>query len=318
MPGNGAYRWYDDVSMETTVRDSGGLDVTTDGAASGGPTARRLVLGSQLRRLREASGISREDAGYEIRGSGSKISRLELGRVGFKERDVADLLTLYGVSDEGERSSFLELVRQSNQPGWWHRYSDLVPSWFQDYVGLEESASRIQTYEIQFVPGLLQTEDYARAIASQGRPEAVEEEVERRVRLRMHRQRLFTQPNAPRLWAVIDESVLHRPIGGVDVLREQIDHLLEVIKLPTISLQVLPFDLGRSGAEGAFTILRFAEQEIPDIVYLEHLSGALYLDKPEDVELYSKVSHRLAVDAQTPEATRKTLQAARKALGNAS
>ncbi|WP_373690008.1 helix-turn-helix domain-containing protein [Saccharopolyspora gregorii] len=304
--------------METTVRDSGGLDVPTDGAASGGPTARRLVLGSQLRRLREASGISREDAGYEIRGSGSKISRLELGRVGFKERDVADLLTLYGVSDEGERSSFLELVRQSNQPGWWHRYSDLVPSWFQDYVGLEESASRIQTYEIQFVPGLLQTEDYARAIASQGRPEAVEEEVERRVRLRMHRQRLFTQPNAPRLWAVIDESVLHRPIGGVDVLREQIDHLLEVIKLPTISLQVLPFDLGRSGAEGAFTILRFAEQEIPDIVYLEHLSGALYLDKPEDVELYSKVSHRLAVDAHTPEATRKTLQAARKALGNAS
>lgn len=288
--------------------------MTTDGAATGGPTARRLVLGSQLRRLREASGISREDAGYEIRGSGSKISRLELGRVGFKERDVADLLTLYGVTDESERGSFLELVRQSNQPGWWHRYSDLVPSWFQDYVGLEESASRIQTYEIQFVPGLLQTETYARAISSQGRPEAVEDEVERRVRLRMHRQRLFTQPNAPRLWAVIDESVLHRPIGGVEVLREQIDHLLEVIKLPTISLQVLPLDLGRSGAEGAFTILRFAEQEIPDIVYLEHLSGALYLDKPEDVELYSKVSHRLAVDAQTPEATRKTLHAARKAL----
>ncbi|MBK0865947.1 helix-turn-helix domain-containing protein [Saccharopolyspora sp. HNM0986] len=300
--------------MGTTVRNAGGLDVTTDGAAGSGPTARRLVLGGQLRRLREASGISRDDAGYEIRGSGSKISRLELGRVGFKERDVADLLTLYGVADETERATFLEMVRQSNQPGWWHRYSDLVPSWFQDYVGLEESASRIQTYEIQFVPGLLQTEAYARAIASQGMPEAVDEEVDRRVGLRMYRQRLFNQPNAPKLWAVIDESVLHRPIGGRAVLREQIEHLLEITKLATVSLQVLPFDLGRSGAEGAFSILRFAEPEIPDIVYLEHLCGALYLDKPEDVEIYSKVSHRLAVDAQTPEATRKTLQAARKNL----
>lgn len=300
--------------METTVPNGGGLDVTTDGAAGSGPTARRLVLGGQLRRLREASGISREDAGYEIRGSGSKISRLELGRVGFKERDVADLLTLYGVDDETERATFLEMVRESNQPGWWHRYSDLVPTWFQDYVGLEESASRIQTYEIQFVPGLLQTEEYAWAIASQGRPEAVEDEVARRVRLRMHRQRLLHQPKPPRLWAVIDEAVLHRPIGGPDVLRGQIDHLLEITKLPTVSLQVLPFDLGRSGAEGAFSILRFAEPEIPDIVYLEHLCGALYLDKSEDVEIYTKASHRLAVDAQTPEDTRKTLMAVRRNL----
>lgn len=288
--------------------------MTTDGAAVGGPTARRLVLGSQLRRLREAKGITREDAGYSIRGSGSKISRLELGRVGFKERDVADLLTLYDVTDESERQSFLEMVRQSNQPGWWHRYNDLVPGWFQDYVGLEESASRIQTYEIQFVPGLLQTERYARAIASQGRPEAQDEEVERRVRLRMQRQKLFAQPKATRLWAVIDESVLYRPIGGEHILREQIDDLLEATKLPTVSLQIMPLNLGRSSAEGAFTILRFAEPEIPDIVYLEHLCGALYLDKPEEVELYSKVSHRLAVDAQTPEATRKTLMEARKRL----
>lgn len=288
--------------------------MTTDGAAIGGPTARRLVLGSQLRRLREAKGISREDAGYAIRGSGSKISRLELGRVGFKERDVADLLTLYGVTDESEHESFLEMVRQSNQPGWWHRYNDLVPTWFQDYVGLEESASRIQTYEIQFVPGLLQTERYARAIASQGRPEAQDEEVERRVRLRMQRQKLFLQPKAARLWAVIDESVLYRPIGGPGVLREQIDHLLEATKLPTISLQVMPLELGRSSAEGAFTILRFAEPEIPDIVYLEHLCGALYLDKPDEVELYSKISHRLAVDALTPEATRKRLTEARERL----
>jgi len=265
-------------------------------------------LGSQLRKLREASGISREDAGYAIRGSGSKISRLELGRVSFKERDVEDLLTLYGVTDPEERETFLDMVRKSNQPGWWHRYNDLMPSWFQDFVGLEESASRIQTYEIQFVPGLLQTEDYARAVARQGRPEASSEDIERRVRLRLQRQKMFTRPNAPRLWAVIDESVLHRPIGGRQVLRAQLEHLLDITALPTVTLQVLPFELSRSATEGAFTILRFAAPEIPDIVYLEHLCGALYLDKPEDVEVYTKASHRLAVDAQTPEQTRQTLK----------
>ncbi|GAA4861245.1 helix-turn-helix transcriptional regulator [Saccharopolyspora cebuensis] len=288
--------------------------MATDGAAGSGPTARRLVLGAQLRRLREASGISRDEAGYSIRGSGSKISRLELGRVGFKERDVADLLSLYGVTEESEREPFLDLVRRSNEPGWWNSYNDLMPSWFQDYVGLEESASRIQTYEIQFVPGLLQTETYARAVASQGRPEAPDAEVDRRVGLRLHRQRLLTQPRAPRLWAVIDEAVLHRPIGGRAVLRAQIEHLLQVTALPTISLQIVPFELGRSAAEGAFTVLRFAEPEIPDIVYLEHLCGALYLDKQEDVEVYSKVSHRLAVDALTPEATRRSLSAALREL----
>lgn len=282
--------------------------MASDSATASGPTARRLILGSQLRKLREASGISREDAGYAIRGSGSKISRLELGRVSFKERDVEDLLTLYGVTDPEEREAFLDMVRKSNQPGWWHRYNDLMPSWFQDFVGLEESASRIQTYEIQFVPGLLQTEDYARAVARQGRPEASSEDIERRVRLRLQRQKMFTRPNAPRLWAVIDESVLHRPIGGRQVLRAQLEHLLDITALPTVTLQVLPFELGRSAAEGAFTILRFAAPEIPDIVYLEHLCGALYLDKPEDVEVYTKASHRLAVDAQTPEQTRQTLK----------
>ncbi|KEI43249.1 helix-turn-helix domain-containing protein [Saccharopolyspora rectivirgula] len=282
--------------------------MASDSATASGPTARRLILGSQLRKLREASGISREDAGYAIRGSGSKISRLELGRVSFKERDVEDLLTLYGVTDPEEREAFLDMVRKSNQPGWWHRYNDLMPSWFQDFVGLEESASRIQTYEIQFVPGLLQTEDYARAVARQGRPEASSEDIERRVRLRLQRQKMFTRPNAPRLWAVIDESVLHRPIGGRQVLHAQLEHLLDITALPTVTLQVLPFELGRSAAEGAFTILRFAAPEIPDIVYLEHLCGALYLDKPEDVEVYTKASHRLAVDAQTPEQTRQTLK----------
>jgi transcriptional regulator with XRE-family HTH domain len=285
-----------------------------DETARTGPTARRLILGSQLRRLREASGISRADAGYSIRGSGSKISRMELGRVGFKERDVADLLSLYGVTSDCERQTFLDMVRQSNQPGWWNRYNDLLPSWFQDYVGLEESASRIQTYEIQFVPGLLQTESYARAVAVRGRRDSAAEEVERRVQLRMRRQKLLAQPQGPRLWAVIDESVLRRPIGGPAVLREQIEHLLEITRQPSVSLQVLPFERGGSSAEGAYSMLRFAEPEIPDIVYLEHLCGALYLDKPDEVEIYTRANHQLAVDAYTPEATRETLSAVRKSL----
>lgn len=291
--------------------------MATDGAAGyagGGSTARRLILGSQLRRLRESSNVSREAAGEVIRGSGSKISRMELGRVGFKERDVTDLLTFYGIHTTEEHASFLDMVRKSNEPGWWHRYNDLMPNWFQDFVGLEESTSRIHTYEIQFIPGLLQTERYARAVAAGGRPESAPEALDRRVHLRLQRQQLLTQSNGPHLWAVIDESVLHRPIGGHAVLREQIEHLLEATESSTISLQVLPFELGRSTAEGAFTILRFAEPELPDIVYLEHMCGALYLDKPDEVEMYSKASHRLAVDAQTPQETRKTLQAALHSL----
>jgi transcriptional regulator with XRE-family HTH domain len=264
-------------------------------------------LGAQLRRLREAADISRADAGYSIRGSESKISRLELGRVGFKERDVADLLTMYGVSDPGEREVFLEMVKQANEPGWWHRYSDLMPNWFQDFVGLEESASRIQTYELQFVPGLMQTEDYARAIASYGRPESASDEAERRVALRIRRQKVLARPDAPRLWAVIDEAVLYRPIGGRRVMLAQIEHLLELTRLPNITLQVMPYRLGGYVAEGAFTMLRFAEPALPDLVYIEHLTGALYLDKREEIELYSRVIDQLTVDAETPDHTRQLL-----------
>jgi transcriptional regulator with XRE-family HTH domain len=284
--------------------------MTTDEAVTepiSGPTARRMVLGGQLRRLREAAGISREDAGYSIRASASKISRLELGRVGFKRRDVTDLLRLYGVSDATERDAFLIMAGESNQPGWWHPFSDVMPSWFADYVGLEESASRLQTYEIYFVPGLLQTARYARAVIGQGLPESSADEVDRRTSLRLRRQQMFAQRGTTRLWAVIDEGVLHRPIGGPAVLREQLQHLLEITTLPNVSLQVVPFTLGGSAAERAFTILRFAESDLPDIVYLEHLCGAMYLDKTDEVEQYTKVANRLAVDARTPEQTRKLL-----------
>ncbi|HVV22728.1 MAG TPA: helix-turn-helix transcriptional regulator [Pseudonocardiaceae bacterium] len=273
-----------------------------------------MVLGGQLRRLREDRNISREEAGEAIRGSESKISRLELGRVSLKERDVSDLLALYGVTDGDERDAFLDLVRESNQPGWWHRYHDLLPRWFQDYVGLEESASRIQTYEVAFVPGLVQTEQYARAVVRRGLPDAPADEIERRVSLRMRRQNLLAEPSTCRLWAVVDEGVLHRAVGGTDVLREQLKHMLEVTTQPNISLQVVPFRFGGSAAESSFTLLRFAEPELPDIVYLEHLCGALYLDKSDEVETYTKVAQRLAVEAETPDESRRTLERALSAL----
>jgi transcriptional regulator with XRE-family HTH domain len=273
-----------------------------------GPTALRILLGAQLRRLREAKGISRDDAGYLIRSSDSKISRMELGRVGFKERDVADLLTMYGITDDQERQALLNLARQANTPGWWHRYGDLLPGWFQAYVGLEEAATLIRTFEVQFVPGLLQTEDYARAVITQGNPAAPAEEVERRVGLRQRRQELLTRPGPDgsprRLWAVVDEAALRRPIGGRKVLRGQLEHLIEATGLPTVTLQVLPFHVGGHAAEGgAFTILRFSAPDLPDVVYVEQLTSALYLDKLDDVDAYAAVMNRLDVESAPPRQT---------------
>ncbi|MDI5941058.1 Scr1 family TA system antitoxin-like transcriptional regulator, partial [Micromonospora sp. DH15] len=171
--------------------------VPTEGGPATGPTVLRMLLGAQLRRLREASGVTREGAGWEIRASESKISRMELGRVGFKERDVADLLSLYGVTDTTEREALLKLARDANSPGWWHRYGDVLPSWFQSYLGLEAAAALIRSYEVQFVPGLLQTPEYARAVVLLGHRGAGADEIDRRVGLRMQRQELLRRPRPP-------------------------------------------------------------------------------------------------------------------------
>lgn len=259
----------------------------------------RIVLGTHLRRLRESRGISREQAGHAIRASHAKISRLELGRVGAKERDISDLLTLYGVTDEEQRAQFLALARQANTPGWWQKYSDVLPSWFETLIGLEEAASVIRTYEVQFVPGLLQTPDYARACIRLGNPRATDRQVERRVELRMERQKLLMRPDAPRLWAVVDEAALRRPLGGEAAMREQIRHLRELAERPNITLQIAPFRLGGlAAAGGPITILRFQEPDLPDIVYLEQLNSALYLDKREDVEDYMAVMDSLCATAE--------------------
>lgn len=269
-----------------------------------GSTVRRIVLGSQLRRLRESKSISREEAGWHIRGSESKISRIELGRVSFKLRDIDDLLTMYDVTDPAERDALLDLAREANTPGWWHNFGDLLPNWFQTYIGLEESAQLIRTYELQFIPGLLQTEGYARAVIALGKPNAPVEEIERRVRVRMEREQLLMKPTAPKLWAVIDEAALRRPIGGSTLMRAQLEHLIDMAELRNVTVQVLPFQVGGHAAEcGAFNILRFREQDLPDIVYIEQLTSALYLDKRDDVDEYAQVMERVSVDALPPDRT---------------
>lgn len=276
----------------------------TQNPPGSGPTALRILLGSQLRRLRESRGVTREEAGHLIRGSESKISRMELGRVGFKERDVADLLTLYGVAEEGARKAVLDLVTTANEPGWWHRFNDLLPSWFQAYVGLEEAAARIRTYEVQFVPGLLQTKEYAKAVITAGSAGVGGDEIARRVDLRLERQRVLERPGGPILWAVIDEAALRRPIGGAEVMKAQLEHLIDLMRQPTITIQIMPFDFGGHSAEGgAFSILRFPDHDLPDVVYVEQLASALYLDKREDVDRYTEVMERLCAVSTTPDET---------------
>jgi hypothetical protein len=236
---------------------------------------------------------------------------MELGRVGFKERDVADLLTLYGIIDEQERGAFLALARRANVPGWWHHYSDILPHWFEMYLGLEQAASVIRTYEPQLVPGLLQTESGARAVI-QLNPDLPVTDIDRRVALRMKRQRVLTQPEAPNLWAVIDEAALWR-LDGRAAMRDQMQHLIDMAELPNVTLQVMPFYSGAHAAVGGpFTILRFSEPDLPDLVYLEQLTSALYLDKNEDVQHYLMVMDRLCVQAKSPAETIRFLSSTLK------
>lgn len=272
-------------------------DPDDDGRTGSGPTTLRLALGGQLRRRREAAGITREAAGEAIRASAAKISRLELGKVGFKERDVVDLLRTYGVTGGEDVTEFLELARRANEPGWWHRYSDLLPAWAETYIGLEQAASLIRTYELQFVPGLLQTPDYARAVTRLAYDDV--RDVERRVELRTRRQQVLRGTGGPTLWAVVDEAALRRPLAGLDIARAQLDHLIALSEQPNVKLQIAPFHFGgHAAAGGPFTILRFAEPDLPDIVYLEQLTSALYLDRRSDVEQYSSVMDRLCAQIE--------------------
>jgi Domain of unknown function (DUF5753)/Helix-turn-helix domain len=278
---------------------------------AGGPTVLRMVLGAQMRKLRQASDIPVETAAHTIRASASKISRLERGRVSCKERDIVDLLTLYGVHDEQERGVFLELAREAATPGWWHHYADALPSWLESYVGLEEAASRIRTYEIQFVPGLLQTESYARAVMRRGHPGSAAQEIDWQIAVRMRRQAILSRPTAaPQYWAVVHEEALRRPLGSRQLMRSQIEHLMEVTQLPNVTIRVVSARPESMVGEGSpFTILRFSEPELPDVVYLEHLTSAIYLDKRSDLDCYLAAMNRLLLEAGPLVSTMTTLSA---------
>jgi hypothetical protein len=270
----------------------------------GDTTVLRMMLGGRLRQLREIAKVTPEQAGYEIRASRSKISRMENGRVSFKDRDITDLLTLYGVTDERVRDATLELARRANVPGWWAKYGDILPDWFEMYLGLESSAAVIRTFELQFVPGLLQTEDYARAVTALGHKAAAADEVDRRVALRMRRQQVLSRPEPVRLWTVVDEAVLRRPVGGRAVMHAQLRHLAQATAAPHVTVQVVPFGHGgHAAAGGSFSILRFDQPDLPDVVYIEQLTSALYLEGRPDVDNYQEVMNQLSTDALAPAET---------------
>ncbi|NGO69070.1 helix-turn-helix domain-containing protein [Streptomyces boncukensis] len=277
--------------------------------AGASPAVPRLVLGTRLRRLREAQFLTREDAGEAIRVPASRISELECGRTGFPRRDVDDLLRIYGMHDESERSVLLTLADQANVPGWWHSYHGAVPDWLHPYIGLEQSASVIRSYEVQFVPGLLQTREYARAVIELAHGDEPEACVQRRVALRMRRQQILYGPRAPHLWAVIDEAALRRPVGGPATMRAQLRHLVAVSELPHVTVQVMPFSAGgHAAAGGPVTLLRLPVAELPDVAYLEQLNGAAYVEDEPDIESYRHVIDCLVTSAQPPAATRELLQ----------
>jgi transcriptional regulator with XRE-family HTH domain len=286
----------------------------TLGYEQAGPVAVRMLLGARLRKLREAAGVSREDASHAIRGSDSKISRLELGRTRFKLRDVTDLLDLYGVSED-ERATLLAMAGHANGPGWWQAYSEVIPAWFAPYLGLEQAAAVIRCYEVQFVPGLLQTPDYARAVLGIVAGDNPRLDTEQLVSVRMRRQQILRRPGPPRLWAVIDEAALRRPIGGAAVARAQLGHLIEMSRLSHVNIQVATFAAGsRAVADGPVTMLRFPEADLPDMAYLEQHTTAAYLSKPADRLYYWNVLNRLATEASPPADTEAILHAIQREI----
>nr|WP_202489779.1 helix-turn-helix transcriptional regulator [Streptomyces sp. SID8381] len=265
--------------------------------------------------LRERAGLKREEAARVLRVAPATIRRMEMAEVALKIPYLQLLLKAYGVPDD-EAEAFVQLAEDANRPGWWQRFHDILPGWFSMYVSLEGAASLIRSYEPHFVPGLLQTEDYARGVLESGAVgQTSPEDIERHVALRMRRQELLTRPDAPRFWVVLDETALRRPVGGPEVMRAQIDKLLEATKLPNVTLQVAPFSSGpHPGTYGPFVLFRFAMPELPDMVYSEYLTGAVYLDARSEVATHLEVMDRMAAQAATAHRTKEILRDLRKEL----
>lgn len=275
--------------------------------SSDAPTMRRRLLGTQLRRYRERAGLDTAAAGYEIRGSSSKISRMERGLVKMAKRDVEDLLTLYSVDDPVEREAVLDLLVESKAPTWWSRYNDLTPQWFQNFLGFEQSCAQVQTHEVQFVPGLLQTPDYARALIAAGHGDR-HDLVERWLDLRMQRQQRVNNGELG-LVAFIDSSVLLRKVGTDEIMRTQARHLAEITQQDNVAVRLVPLEVDAWIAQAAaFVLLQFSDEGIPDVVYLEHLTGATFLERPADVQAYTDVLGRLDQTALSVQETTERLR----------
>jgi transcriptional regulator with XRE-family HTH domain len=263
-----------------------------------GPTIRRRRLASELRRLREAADLTIDEVGEKLECSASKISRIETGHVGVTPRDARDMLELYGLTGD-EREALVQLAREARKPGWWHAYKEVFTGTF---VGLEADASSLRAFQALLVPGLLQTETYARAVIRAMRPDADESDIQRRVAARTARQELLVDPNPPEYWAVIDEAVLHRVVGGPEVMAKQANRLLELAQLPHVTIQVVPFTAGaHPGMEGPFLILGFPEPADPDVVYVDSTSGGFFLELAPDVRRYSLMFDHLRAAALKPD-----------------
>jgi transcriptional regulator with XRE-family HTH domain len=278
--------------------------------ADGSPTVSRRRLGLILRGLREQSGLTGEEVGSALDRSGSWVSRVETGRVGVRTRDLQDLLELYRLQDGALAEELMGLAREGKQRGWWSKYADTLAGPYATFIGFEAEASEVLTYEAICVPGLLQTEDYARALFLAGIPVLSREVIERRVEVRLERQRLLTGSTPLRVSAILDESVLLRQIGGPDVMCGQLKHLAELSRVPTITIQIVPFSAGaHPGMVGSFTVVRFPLPEDPDIVYVESVAGDIFGDS-EDAPWYSDIFDHLRANALSPAETRQRIEQA--------
>jgi transcriptional regulator with XRE-family HTH domain len=276
----------------------------------------QVVLGKRLQELREAANLSREEAAQVLRVASATVRRMEMAEVALKIPYVQVLLDTYGVPEE-EAAAFVRLAEEANQPGWWQRFHDVLPDWFSLYVSLEGAARIIRSYEPHFVPGLLQTEDYARAVLEAGTVgQASPESVERHVSLRMERQRLLDRDDPPHLWVIMDETVLRRPVSmRSGVMRAQVDRLLEYAGRDRVTLQIAEFAAGpHPGTYAPFTLFRFAEPELPDMVFTEYLTGALYLDSRREVAAHLEVLDHMTARAASTQRTLTLLREFRKTL----
>ncbi|QOV34330.1 helix-turn-helix domain-containing protein [Streptomyces ferrugineus] len=274
------------------------------------PTVGQVVLGRRLQELREAAGLGRDEAARVLRVAAATVRRMETAEVALKIPYVQVLLETYGVPED-EAAAFVSLAEEANQPGWWQRFHDVLPDWFSLYVSLEGAARLIRSYEPHFVPGLLQTEEYARAVLRAGTiGQTGPENIERHVSLRMARQELLERPDPPHLWVIMDETVLRRPVSGrPEVMRDQVDRLLEFAERDRVTLQIAEFAAGpHPGTYAPFTLFRFAEPELPDMVYTEYLSGALYLDSRKEVAAHLEVLDHMSTGAASAGRTKKILR----------